>query len=102
MTLLAASQYRRTGRNDFGYQYGDVVLANVAYEHKIGATWDVVVEANYRHADRDEVDRDGTLDPDTGSQINQIRSRLARRVYLWSRRAYPCTSNASTIAPGES
>jgi len=29
--FFASAQYRRTGRNDTGYRYGDVVLANLAY-----------------------------------------------------------------------
>lgn len=74
--FFASAQYRRTGRNDTGYQYGNVVLGNLAYEHKIGLRWDAVVEANYRHAERDEVDRAGTLDPDTGGSIVYITPRL--------------------------
>ena len=74
--LFASAQYRYTGRNDEGYQYGRVTLLNVAYERKLGERWDVVLEANYRDAGRDEVDRDGTLDPDTGGSILYVTPRV--------------------------
>jgi hypothetical protein len=74
--LFASAQYRHTGRNDHGYRYGEVTLLNLAYERKIGKRWDVVLEANYRDAGRDEVDRDGTLDPDTGGSIFYVTPRL--------------------------
>src|SRR6185436_1264747 len=74
--IFASVQYRHTGRNDFGYQYGRVQLLNLAYEHKIGARWDGVVEANYRHAGHDEIDASGELDPDTGGAIVYLTPRL--------------------------
>jgi hypothetical protein len=74
--LFASAQYRHTGRNDFGYQYGRVQLLNLAYEHKLGSRWDGVLEANYRHAGRDEVDDLGELDPDTGGSIVYFTPRL--------------------------
>jgi hypothetical protein len=74
--LFASAQYRHTGRNDFGYQYGRITLFNLAYEHKLGTRWDAVVEANYRHAGGDEVDAGGDTDPDTGGSIAYITPRL--------------------------
>jgi hypothetical protein len=74
--LFASTQYRYTGRNEFGYRYGRAILFNLAYEHKIGAHWDAVLEANYRHADRDQVDASATTDPDTGGSIVYITPRL--------------------------
>ena len=74
--LFSSVQYRHTGRNDFGYRYGNVTLLNVAYEHKLGQRWDAVVEANYRYAERDETDASGTIDPDTGGSIVYITPRL--------------------------
>ena len=74
--LFASAQYRHTGRNDHGYRYGRVTLLNVAYEHKLGERWDMVLEANYRDAGRDQVDREGTLDPDTGGSIVYVTPRL--------------------------
>ena len=58
--------YRHTGENGFGYRYGSTFLSNVAYEHKLGPRPDGVLELNFRHAHRDRVDADGTVDDDTG------------------------------------
>jgi hypothetical protein len=74
--LFASAQYRATGRNDFGYRYGRINLLNLAYEHKLNSRWDAVIEANYRHADRDEVDASGVTDPDTGGSIIYITPRI--------------------------
>jgi hypothetical protein len=74
--LFASGQYRSTGRNDFGYRYGQTTLLNLAYEHKLGAKWDGVIEANYRHAGRDEIDGGGTTDFDTGGSIVYLTPRL--------------------------
>jgi hypothetical protein len=74
--VFASVQYRLTGRNDEGYQYGRVALVNLAYEHKLGARWDGVIEANYRHAGFDETDSSGNTDPDTGGSIVYVTPRL--------------------------
>jgi hypothetical protein len=74
--IFASAQYRHTGRNDFGYRYGRITLFNVAYEHKLGARWDAVLEANYRYAQHDQVDSSGTLDSDTGGSIMYLTPRL--------------------------
>jgi hypothetical protein len=74
--IFASVQYRETGRNDFGYQYGAVHLVNIAYERKLNSRWDAVIEANYRHARMDQIDSDGTTDPDTGGSITYISPRL--------------------------
>jgi len=74
--LFASVQYRATGRNDAGYEYGNAFLANVAYEHKLGSRWDAVLELNYRDAGRDEVARDGTTDGDTGGTMWFVTPRL--------------------------
>jgi hypothetical protein len=74
--IFASAQYRQTGRNDFGYEYGNVQLLNLAYEHKLGGRWDGVLEANYRHADRDQVDGLGAQDPDTGGSIVYFTPRV--------------------------
>jgi hypothetical protein len=74
--LFASGQYRFTGRNDAGYQYGRVTLFNVAYERKLGTRWDGVIEANFRHAGRDEIDGSGTTDPDTGGSIVYLTPRV--------------------------
>jgi hypothetical protein len=74
--FFASMQYRETGRNDVGYRYGRVTLLNVAYEHKVSARWDAVVEANYRHAGLDQVDARRVTDPDTGGSITYLTPRI--------------------------
>jgi hypothetical protein len=74
--LFASTGYRNTGENDFGYRYGTSFTANVAYEHKLGSRLDGVLELNFRHASRDRVDTDGTLDDDTGGSLLYVTPRL--------------------------
>lgn len=74
--VFASVQYRLTGRNDAGYQYGRVALFNLAYEHKLGNRWDGVIEANFRHAGYDQVDASGVTDSDTGGSIVYVTPRL--------------------------
>jgi hypothetical protein len=74
--LFVSTPYRHTGRNDAGYQYGRTTLVNVAYERKLTSRWDAVLEANYRHAGRDEIDDSGLLDEDTGGSIVYVTPRL--------------------------
>jgi hypothetical protein len=75
-SFFASAQYRHTGRNDAGYRYGRISLFNVAYEHKLGTKWDAVVEANFRHAGRDEIDDSHATDPDTGGSLVYLTPRL--------------------------
>ena len=74
--VFASTQYRETGRNDFGYRYGSALFLNVAYEHKLGGRWDAVIEMNYRDASYDEVDGTGTLDPNTGGSMIYATPRI--------------------------
>jgi len=74
--VFVSAQYRQTGRNDFGYRYGRVSLFNVAYERKLSAHWDAVLEANYRHAGFDQTDTFGVTDPDTGGSITYLTPRI--------------------------
>jgi hypothetical protein len=74
--VFASVQYRLTGRSDVGYRYGRATLLNLAYEHKLSARWDGVIEANFRHAGLDQTDASGATDPDTGGSITYITSRL--------------------------
>jgi len=74
--VFASAQYRLTGRNDAGYQYGRITLVNLAYEHKISSRWDGVIEANFRHAGYDEMDGSGAKDPDTGGSMIYVTPRL--------------------------
>lgn len=74
--IFVSSGYRHTGRNDFGYRYGSSFLANVAYEHKLGGILDGVVEMNFRHARKDEVDAEGTAADSTGGALLYVTPRL--------------------------
>ena len=74
--VFVSAQYRVTGRNDAGYRYGRVTLLNVAYEHKVSARWDAVLEANYRNAGLDQTDSSGVTDADTGGSIAYITPRV--------------------------
>jgi hypothetical protein len=74
--LFATAGYRHTGENGLGYRYGSSFTANLAYEHKIGGRLDGVVEMNFRHAAKDQVDRDGGKDDDTGGSLLYVTPRL--------------------------
>src|SRR6185295_5857428 len=74
--LFASAQVRRTGENDFGYEYGDLTLANLGYEHKFSKLADGALELNYRDAARDRIDAAGTRDPNTGGAVLYVTPRL--------------------------
>lgn len=76
-TLFGSVQARLTGENDFGYEYGDLTFANLGYERKLGRVVDGVVELNFRHADRDVIDREGTEDPNTGGTVLYVTPKLS-------------------------
>jgi hypothetical protein len=75
-SLCASVQKRRPGSNDFGYQYGDISLVNFAYERKLSAKLDSVLELNYRRAGRDRIDDTGAYDPNTGGGILYLTPRV--------------------------
>ena len=75
-SLFVSAQHRGTGRNGFGYKYGNATTANLAYERKLTARFDAVLEANFRHAGRDQVDASGELDPNTGGSILYLTPRI--------------------------
>jgi hypothetical protein len=75
-SVFASAQYRKTGTNDFGYQYGNATLVNAAYEHKLGSSVDALLELNYRHAQRDRVNEAGDADPNTGGDILYVTPRV--------------------------
>lgn len=52
-SILASLQARLPRENGHGYRYGDVFLASVAWERKLTAILDGVIELDYRHAARD-------------------------------------------------
>lgn len=94
-SLYASAQYRRPGRNDFGYRYGAATLLNLGYERKLGGRLDGTLELNYRDAAADETEASGETDPNTGGSIlfvtprllvhlgNSIVARLAVQIPAW-------------------
>ena len=75
-SMYASVAYTGTGRNDFGYKYGDNVQANLVYERKLTDWLDGVVELNFLDAKHDQVDRLGVPDLDTGGQTLYITPRV--------------------------
>ncbi|MFZ2509089.1 MAG: hypothetical protein WAW79_11535 [Steroidobacteraceae bacterium] len=74
--LFASMQYRHTGRNDSGCRYGRIRLLNLAYEHKLSARWDAVIEANFRQSDLDQASAGELGEPDTGGSITYLTPRI--------------------------
>jgi hypothetical protein len=74
--LFSSVQLRVPGTNNFDYRYGRIYLANFAYERKLAAHVDSVLELNYRHAERDRIDAAGTLDGDTGGAVLYLTPRV--------------------------
>jgi hypothetical protein len=86
-SLYASVGYTGTGRNEFGYKYGNNVQANLVYDRKVTEWLDGVLEVNFLDAKRDQVDSEGLTDPDTGGQslyltprigVNIVRGLVAR------------------------
>jgi len=75
-SVFASVQHRRTGVNDFGYEYGDLTLANLGYERKLGKIVDAAAELNFRGAGRDRIDGAGTMDPNTGGDVLYLTPRV--------------------------
>ena len=76
-SLYASAMYTGTGRNEFGYKYGDNFQANVYYDRKLTNWLDGVLEVNYLYAKRDQVDQIGLVDPDTGGNSLYLTPRIA-------------------------
>jgi hypothetical protein len=74
--LFGSVQFRATGDNDSGYEYGNIFLANLAYEHKLAPRWDGVLDLNYRTSGRDVIDSSGAHDPNTGGSIAYLTPRI--------------------------
>ena len=75
-SFFGSTQYRRTGTNSSGYKYGNIVMANAGYEHKLGERFDGAVELNFRDAGRDVLDGSGALDPNTGGALLYLSPKL--------------------------
>jgi hypothetical protein len=79
-SLFASAQYRGTGRNRFGYKYGNITMVNAAYEQKLTSALDAVVELNFRHSLRDQIDSSRELDPSTGGSVLYVTPRVVVEV----------------------
>ena len=79
-SLYASVAYTGTGRNEFGYKYGDNVQANLVYDRKLTDWLDGVVELNFLDAKRDQIDSEGVPDPSTGGQTLYITPRVGVNV----------------------
>lgn len=86
-SVYASVVYTGTGRNKYGYKYGDNVQANAVYDRKITDWLDGVLEVNFLDARHDQVDAAGLPDPNTGGQslyltprigVNVVRGLVAR------------------------
>jgi hypothetical protein len=77
--LFGSAFGRFNGRNDAGYRYGDVALANLAWERRLVTRLDGVVELNFRAAGKDE-EAPGEADPNTGGMILYVTPRLSLRL----------------------
>jgi hypothetical protein len=79
-SLYASVAYTGTGRNQFGYKYGDNVVANLVYDRKLTDWLDGLFEVNFLDAKRDQVDALGIPDPDTGGQTLYLTPRIGVHV----------------------
>ncbi len=75
-SFFGSVQYRRTGTNSSDYKYGNVALANLAYERKFAKAVDAVVELNYRHSQKDRIAVGGATDSNTGGDILYLSPRF--------------------------
>ena len=75
-TIYGSASARQPARNSFGYRYGSAFLANFGFERKLSKRFDAAVELNYRDAAKDETDRSGARDPDTGGRLFEVTPRL--------------------------
>ncbi len=75
-SLYLSAAYTGTGRNDFGYKYGDNVQVNFVYDRKLTDWLDGLVEVNFLDAEHDQIDALGIQDPDTGGRSLYITPRV--------------------------
>ena len=80
-SIYASAAYTGTGRNAFGYKYGDNVQANLVYERKLTERLDGVLELNFLDARKDQIDTAGVPDPDTGGQTLYLTPRVGIGVF---------------------
>src|SRR5215472_10657554 len=75
-SIYASVAYTGTGRNKFGYKYGNNVQANVVYDRKVTESLDGLLEVNFLDAKHDQVDAAGVIDPNTGGQSLYLTPRI--------------------------
>lgn len=75
-SLYGSVGYTGTGRNKYGYKYGDNVQANLVYDRKLTDWLDGVFEVNFLDAKHDQIDAAGVPDPDTGGQSLYLTPRI--------------------------
>ncbi len=73
--LFGSAGGRVSARNEHGYRYGSVWLANLAAERRLWSRLNGVVELNFRSAARDEVSV-GERDENTGGAVLYVSPRL--------------------------
>jgi len=79
-SIYGSVAYTGTGRNDFGYKYGNNVQANVVYDRKITEWLDGLLEVNFLDAKHDQVDAAGVIDPNTGGKSLYLTPRIGVHV----------------------
>ena len=75
-SIYGSVAYTGTGRNKFGYKYGNNVQANVVYDRKLTDFLDGLLEVNFLDAKHDQVDAAGVIDPNTGGQSLYLTPRI--------------------------
>ncbi|HEY2798749.1 MAG TPA: hypothetical protein VGK26_12730 [Thermoanaerobaculia bacterium] len=79
-SIFTSTTYIGTGRNKFGYRYGNNFQVNVVYDRKLTDWLDGLVETNFLYAREDQVDFSGLVDENTGGKSLYITPRIAIHV----------------------
>jgi hypothetical protein len=79
-SIYTSVAYTGTGRNQFGYKYGNNFQTNLVYDRKLADWIDGLLEVNFLDAKRDQVDAAGLIDPNTGGQTLYLTPRVAVHV----------------------
>lgn len=78
-SLFGSVAGRLNGRNEHGYHYGNLVLANTAYERELVSRINGVLELNFRYAAQDEF-HPGDPNPNTGGTVVYASPRVLFKV----------------------
>jgi hypothetical protein len=79
-SIYFSSLYTGTGRNGVGYKYGNNVQVNAVYDRRLTDWLDALFEVNFLYAKRDQFDRLGLEDPNTGGNSLYLTPRIAVNV----------------------